>query len=69
MLIIRYSQGQSRYTTRPPTGVDLALGLGGYDKFGDSLEPKRTPSTLQPLKDEDEERRKRVATAEAEEVV
>jgi hypothetical protein len=64
----RYSQGSAQYTARPPTGVDLALGLSGYDNFGGGLEPvKRVPSSLQPLKDEDEERKRRVIDLEAEE--
>ena len=49
----QYSQGSGRNTIRPPTGVDLALGLSGYDKIGeaDNLRPQeRTPTTLQALK-------------------
>ena len=59
-----YSQGSSSFTIRPPTGVDLALGLSGYDKLGNDLPPshkQRPPCTLQPLKDEDEEMKRRVA--------
>ena len=53
LLPVRYSLGSSNYTSRPPTGVDLALGLGGYDKVGNNDFPahkQRPPSTLQPLK-------------------
>ena len=49
----KYSQGASSYSIRAPTGVDLALGLSGYDKLGKTLPPERTPTTLQPLKDSD----------------
>lgn len=66
-----YSQGSSSYTIRPPTGVDLALGLGGYDKLGPANDfpahKQRAPSTLQPLKDEDEEMKRRVASLDSQE--
>ena len=68
LLPVRYSLGSSNYTSRPPTGVDLALGLGGYDKVGNNDFPahkQRPPSTLQPLKDEDEEMKRRVASLDS----
>ena len=70
LLPVRYSLGSSNYTSRPPTGVDLALGLSGYDKVGNNDFPahkQRPPSTLQPLKDEDEEMKRRVASLDTEE--
>jgi len=50
------------HSSRPATGIDLALGLNGYsDKMLSGLEADkvkaRIPSTLQPLDDEDEQRR------------
>ena len=49
--IPKYSQGGGSYTVRPPTGVDLALGLSGFhDKLSDVGSQERTPTTLQPLK-------------------
>ena len=49
--IPKYSQGGGSYTVRPPTGVDLALGLSGFhDKLGDVGPQERPPTTLQPLK-------------------
>lgn len=64
-----YSQGGASYTIRPPTGVDLALGLSGYDKLGNDFpaHKQRPPSTLQPLKDEDEEMKRRVASLDSQE--
>ena len=59
----RYNQSSSLYGIRPPTGVDLALGLSGYDKVGVEEFPpqkQRPPTTLQPLKDEDEEMKRRI---------
>ena len=50
--------------------MDLALGLSGYDKVGNNDFPAhklRPPSTLQPLKDEDEEMKRRVASLDTEE--
>ena len=50
--------------------MDLALGLGGYDKVGNNDFPahkQRPPSTLQPLKDEDEEMKRRVANLDSQE--
>ena len=61
------------YTSRPPTGVDLALGLSGYDKLYNteattaSHREVRTPTTLQAYKDEDEEMKRRVASLDAQE--
>ena len=49
----KYSQGASSYSIRAPTGVDLALGLSGYDKLGKNLPPERIPTTLQSYKDSD----------------
>ena len=49
--IPKYSQGGGSYTVRPPTGVDLALGLSGFhDKLSDVGPQERPPTTLQPLK-------------------
>ena len=71
---LRYSQGGALHTSRPPTGVDLALGLSGYDKFYNaqnssqaSTREVRTPTTLQAYKDEDEEMKRRVASLDAQE--
>jgi len=66
----RYSTGNSTYTSRPPTGVDLALGLNGYDKLPASAGPSRLPSTLQPLEDVDvlEKCRRRMARRETEDI-
>ena len=50
--------------------MDLALGLSGYDKLGPDDFPahkQRPPSTLQPLKDADEEMKRRVASLDAQE--
>ena len=50
--------------------MDLALGLSGYDKVGNNDFPahkQRPPSTLQPLKDEDEEMKRRVANLDSQE--
>ena len=64
-----YSQGGANLSNRPPTGVDLALGLSGYDKLANDFPPhkQRPPTTLQPLKDEDEEMKRRVADLDAQE--
>ena len=56
----KYSQGASSYSIRAPTGVDLALGLSGYDKLGKNLPPERIPTTLQSYKDSDMMRKKSV---------
>lgn len=70
---LSYSQGGALYTSRPPTGVDLALGLSGYDKLYNteattaSHREVRTPTTLQAYKDEDEEMKRRVASLDAQE--
>jgi hypothetical protein len=68
--IFRYSIGNSRFTSRPPTGVDLALGLNGYDKLKPPEGPARLPSSLQPLEDTDdiEKVRRRMARREVEDM-
>ena len=45
---MKYYVGNSKYTSRPPTGVDLALGLNGY-KDMTPVRPARVPSSLKPL--------------------
>lgn len=69
---LSYSQGGALYTSRPPTGVDLALGLSGYDKLYNTeattaSREVRTPTTLQAYKDEDEEMKRRVASLDTQE--
>ena len=61
--------GGSKYTSRPPTGVDLALGLNGYDKLPVASKG-RVPSTLQPLEDVDdlEKVRRRMSRRETEDI-
>ncbi|XP_040575763.1 uncharacterized protein [Lepeophtheirus salmonis] len=41
-----YYSGSSKYTSRPPTGVDLALGLNGFKDLT-PLPRARVPSSLQ----------------------
>ena len=69
---IRYSVGNSKFTTRPPTGIDLALGLNGYDKLSSSTAttPARVPSSLKPLDDVDDmdKVRRRMVRRELEDV-
>ena len=71
-IFYRYSIGNSRFTSRPPTGVDLALGLNGYDKLGSSTATTsaRIPSTLKPLDDFDDidKVRRRMARRETEDI-
>ena len=66
----RYSVGNSKFTSRPPTGVDLALGLNGYDKLPVQFGPARAPSSLQPLDDLDDldKCRRRMARRETEDI-
>ena len=60
--------GNSKYTSRPPTGVDIALGLNGYDKLPGPAGVSRLPSSLQPLDDVDDldKCRRRMARRETE---
>ncbi len=69
-LFCRYSVGNSKFTSRPPTGVDLALGLNGYDKLPVQFGPARAPSSLQPLEDLDvlDKCRRRMARRETEDI-
>jgi hypothetical protein len=69
-MLNRYSTGNSNFTSRPPTGVDLALGLNGYDKLPANLGPSRLPSSLQPLEDVDvlDKCRRRMARRETEDI-
>jgi hypothetical protein len=69
-LFCRYSVGNSKFTSRPPTGVDLALGLNGYDKLPAQFGPARAPSSLQPLEDLDvvDKCRRRMARRETEDI-
>lgn len=50
---------QSPMNSRPPTGVDLALGLNGFSakEYPIISKPPRVPTTLQPLDERDYLRR------------